>query len=278
MTWETFTEALVEALLMLRPDDVLVVSHASAGGQGHHVRFRQYPERLEAEFVAAPAASAVPGAGRLPGERAGLWRAETAWPAPCREYRRVAEPAVSALRAAWGDGLGPEDLRGRTLNERLRPEGDRGSADGLEWEAFAQALAAELAELPAGALVVISERNGDRFAQFAQNAGSLYAELSGREPPAGGPPRVSPEGERVILKAGWRSPAERRDRIGNYWTELAWPASWQKYRELADRVVTGLRDGQGVALPDLHYRAWNSRKGNRDLDLPRLGLPRDPQR
>ncbi len=38
-------------------------------------------------------------------------------------------------------------------------------------------------------------------------------------------------------------------------------------------TVTGLRDGLGIADPDLlMYRAWNNREGNRSINLPRLGL------
>lgn len=150
----------------------------------------------------------------------------------------------------------------------------------MEWESFAEALAEELAVLPAGALIVISEP-GDgltgRYAQFVQETDRLVAEVvadSVLEPKQ----RVSAEGERAITSAGWRPPDRPAGRE-NWWAELAWPASARQYQALAGMVVTAMRDGYGIPDPGgLRYRAWNEKKGNDPFDLPRLGLPREEPR
>lgn len=272
MSWESFTQGLADRLATLRPGDIMVVSRPAIGGLGHHARFAQHPERLVAEFVSVPATSDMPVEGWAPGMREGFWRMEQAWPVSPLELRRTAQRAIAALRAAWGE-LQHDDLRCRTLNEDLRLDGATGFAGDLEWESFTQALAAELAELPAGALVVISERDGARFAQFAHDSHRIYAEVSGDQHLPEGQ-RLSPDVERVLAEAGWQ-PCPG---YGNRWAELAWPASSRQYRELAARVVTALRDGHGIVQPDLHYSAWNERAENEPLDLPRLDLPREPAR
>jgi hypothetical protein len=87
------------------------------------------------------------------------------------------------------------------------------------------------------------------------------------------PVRASEDGERIIAAAGWRPP-EPSAGHENRWTALPWPASTQRYLDLARMVVTALRDGYGISDPGvLHYQAWNDTTGQ-DLDLPRLGLPR----
>lgn len=145
----------------------------------------------------------------------------------------------------------------------------------VEWETFAQGLAEELTVLPAGALVVISEpgegsRPHDRYAQFAQETDRLTAELVGNSYVLEDK-RASEEGERAIAAAGWRpGPADHP----NWQAELAWPASSRQYQALAEMVVTGLRDGYGIAdLGEFRYQAWNEKSGE-DIELPRLGLPR----
>jgi hypothetical protein len=146
----------------------------------------------------------------------------------------------------------------------------------VEWELFEQGLADELAGLPAGALVVLfesGEGDGGRYAQFVQRPDRLITEVvanSFLEPGE----RASAEGELAIVAAGWRPPAPSEGRE-NWWTDLAWPASSEQYLALAGMVATALRDGYGIADPGgFRYRAWNEKKGNDPIDLPRLGLAR----
>jgi hypothetical protein len=137
------------------------------------------------------------------------------------------------------------------------------------WDGFAASLAAALAGLPAGALVVVTERRGaaaPRYAQFSQTGSELVAEVveNGFLPVER---QASDDGEVAILAAGWRppEPAAGRD---NWWQRLPWPATADDYQRLAAAVVVALRDGYRVAGPDtLGYRAW-LRDTGADLDLP----------
>jgi hypothetical protein len=145
----------------------------------------------------------------------------------------------------------------------------------MEWEAFTQGLAHELANLPAGGLLVISEfgePDRSRYTQFVQGTDELLAYIvvnSFLHEQA----RASDDGERIIAEAGWYppEPAQGHD---NWWVTLSWPATAQEYLNLAQMVVTGLRDGYGIADPAIfRYQAWNEQTGQ-DLDLPNLGLSR----
>ncbi|NEW39046.1 hypothetical protein GV794_17255 [Nocardia cyriacigeorgica] len=141
------------------------------------------------------------------------------------------------------------------------------------WTEFAEGLAEELADLPAGAVVKIVEPGpAPRYAQFRQLDDELWAELVGDHwlAPAA---RAGSTGGRLIVEAGWHAPDA--DHGHNWWVEWPWPQSSARYRQLTSMVVTGLRDGFGIAaVSDLSYVAWNENVGNCALDLPGLGLPR----
>ncbi|MBT2210797.1 hypothetical protein [Actinomadura sp. NEAU-AAG7] len=156
--------------------------------------------------------------------------------------------------------------------------GTRSSRSGgrMGWDEFAEALAEELAVFPAGALVVIKEAAEPRFAryvQFAQRDAELDAGVvanSFLEEAA----QCSPEGERVIAEAGWRT---RQPTVGHqeWWYALPWPASSGEYRRLTGMIVTAFREGYGIADPgSWRYRAWNEREWNQAISLSRLGLER----
>lgn len=70
----------------------------------------------------------------------------------------------------------------------------------------------------------------------------------------------------------WQEPDFDHD---DYWMEVPWPAASALYQQLATMVVTGFRDGFRMIDPArLAYNAFNQNDGNRDLELPLLGLPR----
>jgi hypothetical protein len=144
----------------------------------------------------------------------------------------------------------------------------------VEWNTLVQGLAGELANLPAGGLLVISEFGEpklSRYAQFAQGTDELLAYVvhnSFLDEQA----RASEDGERVITEAGWRRPDPDQGH-DNWWRDLPWPATAQEYRDVAQMVATALRDGYGIADPGVfHYQAWNEQTGQ-DLVLPELRLP-----
>ncbi|MBF6332780.1 TY-Chap domain-containing protein [Nocardia transvalensis] len=143
-----------------------------------------------------------------------------------------------------------------------------------DWTEFSAGLAEELATLPAGALVVITEADKPagncRYTQFRQTDDLLEAQLTG-DTYLSPESRPSGPGRQRIIDAGWQQPDSRH--TDNWWIELPWPITTALYRQLADMVVTGLRDGFGITDPTtLVYDAWNDRAGNRRLPLPRLGL------
>ncbi|GAA1559458.1 hypothetical protein GCM10009678_48020 [Actinomadura kijaniata] len=147
----------------------------------------------------------------------------------------------------------------------------------MDWAHLSAALAEELADLPAGALVVVYEAGKEtgrfRFAQFAQDEDRLSAEIvtNGFLVPE---VRATPDGEELIRRAGWRAP-EVREGHDIWWYSLPWPSPPDRYRELAEMVVTALRDGYGASgQSPWAYDAWNERQGNSPLELPRLRLPR----
>lgn len=144
----------------------------------------------------------------------------------------------------------------------------------VEWDAFAQGLADELANLPAGGLLVISESGEpkrSRYTQFAQGADELTAYVVVNAF-LDEQVRASEAGERLIAATGWRPP-EPNEGHDNWWTILPWPATAQQYLNLARMVVVALRDGYGIADPGaFRYQAWNEQTGQH-LDLRRLGLP-----
>lgn len=87
--------------------------------------------------------------------------------------------------------------------------------------------------------------------------------------------RPSSVGKEVIRKAGWRVPAVREGH-DVWWFTLPWPASGTQYGELSLMVVRAFRDGYGIdESSQWCYPAWNERKGNEPVELPRLGLPRE---
>ncbi|MDX2291159.1 MULTISPECIES: TY-Chap domain-containing protein [Streptomyces] len=151
------------------------------------------------------------------------------------------------------------------------------------WDGFQERLAEQLAALPAGAVVVLSETGtalppktakGSRYAQFRQDPEALSAELSG-DRHLEGAARAGEEGARLLVAAGWRAP-DAADRVGNWCAALPWPSPAADYRRLASMVVTGLHTVFRIPAPSsLAYTAWEAEHGNRPLELPLLGLVRE---
>lgn len=139
------------------------------------------------------------------------------------------------------------------------------------WTEFADGLAQQLRLLPAGAfLVITSPHDARRFAQFAQTEDILYGQLAGDEW-IDESAHITADDRRLLIEVGWHEP--HPDHAEDWWIELPWPISSTSYRKLASMTVAGLRDVFDVAEPaQLTYRAWNGNAGNRDLDLPLLGL------
>ncbi|MGY5207574.1 DUF6301 family protein [Nocardia gipuzkoensis] len=144
------------------------------------------------------------------------------------------------------------------------------------WAEFADGLTQHLATLSAGTVVIIGEadqpKERRRFVQFRQLDTMIWAELPGDswlDPDV----QVGDSGGQIIEGAGWQRPDA--DHCDNWWYELRWPTSSDGYRQLAARIVTGLRDAFGIADPAiLVNEAWNERGG--EIELPLLGLSTGP--
>ncbi|WP_280483878.1 DUF6301 family protein [Nocardia farcinica] len=140
------------------------------------------------------------------------------------------------------------------------------------WAGFTDGLTQHLAVLSAGTVVIIGEggepQERRRFVQFRQLGAMIWAELPGDSwlaPEV----QVGESGGQIIESAGWQRPDA--DHCDNWWYELGWPAPSDGYRQLAERIVTGLRDGFRITDPaTLVYEAWNERGG--EVELPLLGL------
>lgn len=140
-----------------------------------------------------------------------------------------------------------------------------------EWVELAAGLSRHLATLPAGAVLIISESEGPRYAQFRQFEDRLYAELVS-DAYLDSEARVGEAGARRLVEAGWQLPEGDR---GNWWLDCTWPLTSAQYQELAAKVLFGLHEVLGITEPDeLVYESWNSEADDQELPLPGLGLRR----
>ncbi|WP_051022276.1 DUF6301 family protein [Nocardia pneumoniae] len=143
-----------------------------------------------------------------------------------------------------------------------------------QWEQFADELAERLSTLSAGVIVKAIEPEAPgqfRLVQFAQDADSLVAELTGDAylDPAD---RPTLEGRQRIIDAGWQLPDS--DHGDNWWIELPWPNPASINHQLAAMVVAGLRDGFRIPSPNaLSYDAWKAGYDNRSRELPSTWTP-----
>ncbi|MGX1805100.1 TY-Chap domain-containing protein [Nocardia sp. NPDC055321] len=130
-----------------------------------------------------------------------------------------------------------------------------------EWDAFAQALARCLSQLPSRATLVIAA-TGNRYVQFQQFDIKLSAELTGNYYLAEPIPEAAAQKLRDL---GWSAPVLRRE-VENWRRSLLWPISRVRLEELARSVVIGLRDALGIESPD-QLRATGWTEASDDLDL-----------
>ncbi|MBL1074393.1 hypothetical protein JK358_08280 [Nocardia sp. 2] len=144
----------------------------------------------------------------------------------------------------------------------------------MNWDAFVQALARCLAELPSRATLVIAA-TGNRYVQFQQFDIKLSAELTGNYYL---PQPISESAAQRLRDLGWTAPALHHE-IENWRRTLTWPLPPNGLLDLARSAALGLRDALGVASPeDLRAAGWTDFR--RALDLSVLGpiANRDPAR
>lgn len=141
----------------------------------------------------------------------------------------------------------------------------------LEWSEFAVRFARELAGLDRDTILIVRERDESRhYVQAMRETERLYAEAVSNNF-LDGPLALTPADEEVLAEAGWRPPTADWS-PANWWTELALDASPGAHGELADMMVTALRDVQGVRRPaDLVYESFH-RDGYGQIGLVDFGI------
>ncbi|WP_280221591.1 TY-Chap domain-containing protein [Nocardia neocaledoniensis] len=146
-----------------------------------------------------------------------------------------------------------------------------------DWTAFAEHLATELAKLPLSARVIIFEPEAARvrrFVQFARDDDVLSAQLIG-DRYLDENRRPTPAGYQAITTGGWNQPDVDNGHL--WWVDFDAPITTEVRHRAAELAVTGLRDGYAIPSPTgLAYDAWTDRAGHPSLDLPTLGLNRQP--
>ncbi|WP_327141189.1 TY-Chap domain-containing protein [Nocardia sp. NBC_01327] len=146
--------------------------------------------------------------------------------------------------------------------------GTRGQDEALvtsDWDAFVQALARCLQELPSRATLVITAA-GNRYVQFQQFDIKLSAELTGNYYLAEPIPEAAAQRLREL---GWSAPVVRHE-IENWRRSLLWPIPPSRLMELARSAAIGLHDALGISSPnELRATGWTEASG--DLDLSPLG-------
>lgn len=123
----------------------------------------------------------------------------------------------------------------------------------MTWDAFGERLAFALRDVTDRVrLIVVVGDDPRRYVQLAGVADRLDAEAPSDDVVAG----ASLD---ALAAAGWTAPTAGQPS----WTAtLARPALTVELAALAERCVVALRDGLGIATPDvLRYRAWRETEG-----------------
>jgi len=125
------------------------------------------------------------------------------------------------------------------------------------WEQLAGDLTAELPRLRDADTVIL--RHGERLVQFQQFPTVLHAEAASNEflPPD---QRLTPDAEQELRTLGWNEPTPPG--YFNWWYETPWPLGSTASKEVAQLLVTTLREVYGVPSPlELSYQAFNTDTG-----------------
>jgi hypothetical protein len=161
-----------------------------------------------------------------------------------------------------------------------RSDGAAAWADG-DWDRFAAALTAELADLEPDHVMILSDRVvGDSFVQFIQfgeqtapylGAETISDQFRDEDRP------LTTEQRRRLTGLGWDEPPPdpTPGNEANWSHYLRWPARWSAYRRLADLAVATLRDVHGIRTPADLVLGGAGYDGAGPVPYPRLGLTTD---
>jgi hypothetical protein len=132
------------------------------------------------------------------------------------------------------------------------------------WPEFAERLAAELAGLDDGMVLVMHRADQDAYyVQAHRDPYRIRGEAVGNER-LDAPLRFAEADEKRMADAGWGAPAP------NWWIELPPASPPAEFRRIAAMMVTALRDVQRARDPaDLRYEAF---RGDTGIELTDFGL------
>ncbi|MFE3190242.1 hypothetical protein ACFXHA_14615 [Nocardia sp. NPDC059240] len=163
-------------------------------------------------------------------------------------------------------GIGKLWGRGRSRSAGSPKQMDPAALEAEAWDWFTAALAWTMFNLSEGGAVVLTT-DKHWCAQFVRNSGGMQCEVPANGGGLQGEDQMSPDQEAFLAARGWREPE------GDNWVrELAWPAQFGGYEELAGHVVTVIRDVFGVWLPfELRAETIHDNRGELP-DVRALGL------
>ena len=134
------------------------------------------------------------------------------------------------------------------------------------WRGFAPVLALTLARLPAWSIFVM-EAAGHRYAQFVMTDSELTCQIVSNKFLAA-PYRMRMEDELWLGVNGWaQAPGG-----GNWQRTVAWPARMNVYEEVAERIVTVLRDVLRIGEPQDMVTRGEIQETGEPPDTSALGL------
>jgi hypothetical protein len=184
--------------------------------------------------------------------------------AALHEIYRVPSPDELEYRAVQnGRGGGPLALPGlgiRPADQIPLAAPPRRSG----WPEFTERLAAELAGLDDGMVLVVHRADQDAYyVQAHRDPQRIRGEAVGNEL-LDEPLRFAEADEKRLADAGWGAPQP------NWWVELPPAPPPAEFRRLAAMMVTALRDAQQAREPaDLRYEAF---RGDTGIELTDFGL------
>ncbi|QLY33459.1 TY-Chap domain-containing protein [Nocardia huaxiensis] len=143
-----------------------------------------------------------------------------------------------------------------------------------EWDAFIEALATCLADLPSRATLIITA-SGNRYVQFQQFDIKLSAELTGNYYLA---QPISDSAAQRLRDLGWTAPALHRE-IENWRRTLTWPLPPDALPDLARSAALGLHEALGIDTPgELSAKGWTDHRRPLSLGALSTVTHRDPAR
>lgn len=122
-----------------------------------------------------------------------------------------------------------------------------------DWSTFSAALALTLARMPGDASLTV-RASGNRFAYFTVLPGVIHTEIADSSALDDGY-EISRDDLARLVAEGWAPPAQ--DSWPNWHREMAWPARYGDFEDMADRAIAALREILKIDSPaGLIIESW----------------------